>query len=242
MSLLSELTGQLGKIKFIFYPKENKPGIGIPYSPAYNPTSFSVSYSTSYDAGQKTETADTSKKFNKVNPQTLTMELFFDGTGASPSSTDLTSKVTNALGVGSVNTVDAQIAAFLKLAKIDGEEHQPPFVMVIWGTFIMTGVLTSANVTYKMFAPNGRPLRATMNITIQENVSLDLLGKILKLFSPDLSKSIVVKEGDTLPLLCAQEYNDASLYVKIAEVNNLKNYRKLKQGMELLFPPIDNLA
>jgi len=43
-------------------------------------------------------------------------------------------------------------------------------------------------------------------------------------------------------LLCSQEYNDASLYPKVAAVNNLKNYRKLKQGMELLFPPIDNLA
>ena len=106
----------------------------------------------------------------------------------------------------------------------------------------MTGVLTSANVTYTMFDSNGRPLRAKMNITIEENVSLDLLGKLLSLFSPDLSKSITVKEGDTLPLLCSQEYNDASLYPKVAAVNNLKNYRKLKQGMELLFPPIDNLA
>jgi len=233
--------GQLGKIKFIFYKKNSLPGIGIPYSPAYNPTSFSVSHSTTYDDGQKTETANTSKKFNKVNPQSLSMELFFDGTGASPSSSDLLGKAASAIGIGS-NTVDIQIAAFLKLAKIDGDIHEPPFVMVIWGTYIMTGVLTSANVTYTMFDSNGRPLRAKMNITIEENVSLDLLGKLLSLFSPDLSKSITVKEGDTLPLLCSQEYNDASLYTKVAAVNNLKNYRKLKQGMELLFPPIDNLA
>lgn len=235
MSLLSELTGQLGKIKFIFYADADKPGIGIPYSPAYNPTSFSVSYNTSFDTGKKPVVDSVVTKFEAKGPRTLTMELFYDGTGASPSSGDL--------GLSSVNLVDVQVRTFLNLAaEVDSKEHQPRYIMVVWGTFIMTGVLTSASVNYLMFAPSGRPLRAKMNITIQESISDTLIGKILQLASPDLSKSIIVKEGDTLPLLCAQEYNDPSLYVKVAEVNNLKNYRKLKQGMELLFPPIDNLA
>lgn len=243
MSLLSDLTGQLGRLKLIFYLNPDKPGIGIPYSPPYNPTNFDISYSADFDYGKQIPSGDIVKKFTTLNPRTLNLELFFDGTGASPSSANLAAKAASALGVGGINTVDVQIETLLALSMaIDGDIHKVKYVMVIWGSFTMTGVVTQTDVAYKMFAPSGRPLRATVTLTIEENIASTLLGKLRKLFSPDLSKSIVVKEGDTLPLLCAQEYNDESLYPKIAAVNNLKNYRKLKQGMELLFPPIDNLT
>lgn len=233
------LDGKLGKLLIIFYPNKDLPGVGVPYSPMYNPTSFSVSHAVNYDKYKKPTTGNMSKKFKHVNPRTLTMELFFDGTGASPSSAGLIPDLTGGL----VNTVDIQIQAFLKLAyQISGTIHQPTYMLIAWGTFIMSGRLKTANVTYTMFAPDGRPLRAKMNITVEESVPEGLLGKILALSSPDLSKSIIVKEGDTLPLLCFKEYKDSSLYPKVARVNNLKNYRKLKQGMELLFPPINNLV
>ncbi|MCW3084476.1 MAG: peptidoglycan-binding protein [Bacteroidetes bacterium] len=229
------IIGLLGKVKFIFYSNPDIPGIGIPYQPVYNPTEFSVSYNNTYDEGQQANSGDSTKKFVSFSPRTLSMELFFDGTGASPSNS-----LINSIGI---NTVDLQIKAFLALAfTLDKEKHEPHFVTVVWGSFILNGVFTTADVSYTMFEPDGRPLRATIKIEIEETIATSLLGKLLGLLSPDLSKSIVVKEGDTLPLLCHQEYNDASLYPKIAEVNNLKNYRKLKQGMELLFPPIDNLA
>ncbi len=235
MAGLQTALGLLGKVKFIFYRDEKLPGIGIPYQPAYNPTSFSVSYGTDYDGGIIPIMGDVSKKYTLTLPRTVNMELFFDGTGASPSS--------GILGALGINTVDIQIETFIGLAyTVDNKDHRPKLVMIIWGSFIMTGVVKSADVTYTMFEPDGRPLRATMSLVIEENVASTLATKLLNLLSPDLSKSIVVKEGDTLPLLCQQEYNDPSLYPKIAEVNNLKNYRKLKQGMELLFPPIDNLA
>lgn len=233
----------MGKVKFIFYPDEEKPGIGgIPYEPVYNPTEFSVNYGTGYDGGEVPISADVSKKYTSTAPRNLSMKLFFDGTGASPSASSLGAMASNALGVH-VNTVDLQIETFIGLASaVDNTKHRPRFVMIIWGSFIMTGVVTTMNVKYTLFQPDGRPLRATMDLTIKENIASSLVTKLLNLLSPDLSKCIVVKEGDTLPLLCYQEYNDASLYTKVAEVNNLKNYRKLEQGMELLFPPIDNLA
>ncbi len=229
--------GKLGKLTMIFYPVSFLPGVGVPYTPMYNPTSFTVSHTVSYDKGKKNVTGNTSKKFLRGNPRTVTMELFFDGTGASPSSS-------KGSGVNSaIKDVDLQIQIFMKLAyQVTSTIHKPNYVMLIWGTFLMTGVLKSANVTYTMFAPDGRPLRAKVNVTIEEHIDPGLLGRILQLSSPDLSKSVIVKEGDTLPLLCFKEYKDSSLYIKVAEVNNLKNYRKLKQGMELLFPPINNLV
>ncbi|MGZ3931030.1 MAG: CIS tube protein [Bacteroidia bacterium] len=234
---MSILDGKLSKLTFIFYLNPKAPGLGVPYTPMYNPTSFSVSHKVAFDKAKKPLVGDNPKKIRHINPRTVSMKLFFDGTGASPSASR---------GVGAnsaITRVDLQVEAFLKLAyQIDGTKHRPHYVMVVWGSFLLTGVLTKADVSYTMFAADGSPLRAEMDISIEESIDNSLLGKILGLLSPDLSKSIIVKEGDTLPLLCFQEYQDASLYTKVAKVNNLKNYRKLKQGMELLFPPINNLV
>jgi hypothetical protein len=229
--------GKLGKLTIIFYPNADLPGVGIPYTPMYNPTSFTVSHSLSYDGGKSVLKSDLTKKFRYISGRTVTMKLFFDGTEASPSAS-------KGIGVNSfIKRVDLQIEAFLKLAyQIQGKDHKPNYMMLIWGTFIMSGVLSSASVNYTMFAADGTPLRAEMDISVKESINSSLLAKVLNLLSPDLSKSITVKEGDTLPLLCHKEYKDASLYPKIAKVNNLKNYRKLEQGMELLFPPINNLV
>jgi phage tail protein X len=232
--------GKLGKMIFIFYPDAKLPGIGTPYTPMYNPTSFFLTHEVQRDKKNKPVVSDFSKKFVAMKPRTLDLELLFDGTGASPSSVGVANKLTANKGL---SDVDKQIETFLTLAyTIGSDKHEPNYIMVAWGTFIMTGVLKSAKVTYTMFASDGTPLRAKMNITIAEQVNSGLLTKLLKLLSPDLSKAIVVKEGDTLPLMCFKEYGDSSLYVKVAEVNGLKNYRKLKQGMELLFPPLNNLA
>jgi nucleoid-associated protein YgaU len=228
--------GKLGKLTFIFYLNSEIPGLGIPYTPMYNPTSFSVSHSVTYDGGKQPNSGDLAKKVQSINARVVNMELFFDGTEASPSAS-------TGIGPNTVlKGVDLQVEAFLKLAyQIDGEAHRPHYIMLLWGTFVMTGVLKSANVNYTMFSPDGRPLRAKMSLVIEEHVDPLLLEKKLNLLSPDLSKSIIVQEGDTLPLLCYQEYNDASLYIKVAEVNQLKNYRKLTAGMELLFPPVETL-
>ena len=235
--------GQLGKFTIIFYRRSEAPGIGVPYTPMYNPTSFTVKHDVKYDAQEKSPVADVESKFLNIKPREVDFELFFDGTGASPSAVGgfgNTVAVNNKLLGQDVNT---QIQGFLKLAyQITGADHKPNYMMIVWGTFIMTCTLQSANVNYLMFAADGSPLRAKLNISVKEHIDTSLVGKILSLLSPDLSKSITVNEGDTLPLLCFKEYGDASLYTKVAEVNKLKNYRKLKQGMELLFPPIDNLA
>ncbi len=245
--------GILGKMTIIFYPDPDLPGVGVPFTPMYNPTTLTVNHNVLHEEQKKPLTSNASKKFINTGPRSVSMELFFDGTGASPSSLSsmipTPSNVANLLdsvgisgfseALNSFNSVDIQVQTFLKLGyQIAGELHQPWYMMISWGTFIMTCVLKSANVTYEMFDNQGRPLRARMSITVEEFISDTLVGKILKLSSPDVSKTITVKEGDTLPDLCAQEYGDPTLYTQVAAANQLKNFRKLNPGMQLLFPPI----
>jgi len=242
--------GKLTKLAIIFSPNEDEPLVGIPFFPMYNPESYQMSYQMDYDKEQRLIVGDADKKFLRVKPKTLSLKLYFDGTSASPN--DLI--ISNLEKVPGFNGVVAQVEAFLSLAasvgnkvgvQIDKESlkktadiHRPMRMAIVWGTFYMTGVLTKATVNYTMFSPEGIPIRAEMDVEIAESTSLTLVEMAMKLMSPDLSKSIVVKEGDTLPDLCFSEYGDASLYTKIAEVNQLSNFRKLKPGTELLFPPI----
>jgi hypothetical protein len=49
---------------------------------------------------------------------------------------------------------------------------------------------------------------------------------------------ISVVEGNTLPQLCEQTWNDDSYYIQVAQYNELNKFRNLKGGQKLIFPPI----
>ena len=56
--------------------------------------------------------------------------------------------------------------------------------------------------------------------------------------SPDLSHMVQVRDGDTLPLLCHRIYNDCGRYLEVAKENKLANFRSLRPGTWLRFPPL----
>ncbi|HLP10611.1 MAG TPA: hypothetical protein VK177_01700 [Flavobacteriales bacterium] len=235
------LDGKLGKLTFIFYPDPKLPGVGIPFPVQYNPTTLNINHSVSHDLTDITPKG-AMPKFLSSNPRTVSLELLFDGTGASPSSLESITSLASDAGiptVGDIKRVDVQVQLFLKLAyQIGSEEHGPLYIMMVWGTFVMTCKLDSASVNYTMFDSDGTPLRARLSISVTEYIDDSLIGKILNLSSPDLSKSVTIVEGDSLQLLCHKIYGNAALYTQVAAVNKLDNYRKLKPGSQLLFPPL----
>ncbi|MBC7863885.1 MAG: LysM peptidoglycan-binding domain-containing protein [Bacteroidia bacterium] len=225
--------GLLGKMKLAFYTQlESGAIIPIPFPLQYNPSTFNVTHGSCYDATKLPLYGDKSKKFLSVRPRTLTMDLNFDGTGASPSNF-------GSIIPPGVNLVDVQVKAFLTLAMdIQGPLHEPFNIVVVWGTFLMKGIVKSAVVTYNFFDRDGRPLRAKIAVTVEERLSHKKAVEEVGPQSADLTKSITVVDGDTLPNLCEATYGNAALYLEIARVNHLDNYRKLKPGMQLVFPPI----
>jgi nucleoid-associated protein YgaU len=47
-----------------------------------------------------------------------------------------------------------------------------------------------------------------------------------------------VEEGDHLTPMTDRLYNDPRYYLQVAQANGLKNFRRLRAGTELIFPPI----
>jgi nucleoid-associated protein YgaU len=89
-----------------------------------------------------------------------------------------------------------------------------------------------------MFDPLGLPIRAKISASFTESTSPGLMAKLAMLSSPDLTHKVSVKEGDLLPLLTFNTYKNQNYYLQVAKANKLKNFRHLKTGSTLIFPPI----
>lgn len=127
-----------------------------------------------------------------------------------------------------------QLVNLNAITTVNKTTHTCNPLKIMWGAGLFFNCyLENAQVTYKLFNQLGQPLRATINATFVE------ISGVKKNFeSPDLSKVHVVIAGDTIYNLAKKEYDDESYYIKIAEANDLKNYRRLVPGQELILPPI----
>lgn len=232
-------------------------GIAIPYVAMYNPTTFSMSHGQNLiektvignsgtadnTPGKPATNSETNASGSTVartstNNPTLNLDLFFDGTGASPamgapSLGAVGNAITSAVGVEAL--IDLLLAT---LFKINSETHDARQLTLIWGAGLLFKCKAqTATVNYTLINRLGLPLRATVNVSFvgDKDPKLNFLSK---LFSPDLTKLHTVKAGDTIYNIAKKEYDDESYYLQIAQANDLKNYRRLKPGMQLILPPI----
>jgi hypothetical protein len=150
------------------------------------------------------------------------IDLLLDGTGV----------VGDAGGIGDL------LDALLGLTKFQGDTHQPYYVHVYWGRFTFRGILTQADVTYKLFDRAGEPLRATVKLTVKEAISREEVAANDRPSSPDLYQTWLVRDGETLDAIAAQVYGDAAFWRPLASANRLENPRGLVTGQLLMLPPI----
>ena len=230
------LDGALLKMMiFAYHADENgmPKGLPIPYPVMYNPEKLSKNVSVNYQTQCVPGDNSQEQTYHSNQSGDVTFEFLFDATGTSINS--INGEVAAAL-----EGVDVEIALFLKLtSEVDPEEHQPRSLTLVWGTFIFNCKLTSAQIDYTLFSSIGRPLRAKVTCTFRGHELRILQGALSKLFSSDLTKVHIVKAGETLPLIASQVYNDPSYYIKIAEANNLSNFRNIKPGQEIILPPVE---
>lgn len=229
------LDGKLIKMLILSYATDESgimKGLPIPFPVMYNPEKFSKTVRTVYQPSRVPGDAGEEQTFQGIEGDQVSFEFLFDATGGSING--IQGEIAKAL-----DGVDAQIELFLALTHSrDPQEHQPPKLTLIWGTFIFECRLVSATIDYTLFNPMGRPLRATINATFKGDRPRLLQAVLDKLFSADLTHVRIVKAGETLPLISEDVYGDPSYYVELARINGLNNFRELKPGMELILPPL----
>ena len=199
--------------------------VGDPYTAMINPENYVLDYKVEFTEGQGHGTTSAQQRFNVKKPDEMSFEFLFDNTGIID-------------GQPKDNIFD-DVENFKKMMlEYDSDSHEPKHFKLVWGNFIFKGRCTALTITYKLFNPDGSPIRAICKSTFKGSVDETLRVATEDAHSPDITHYVVAKSGDTLPLLCYKIYGDSKYYIQIAQVNNLTDFRKLAQGQELSFPPI----
>jgi len=197
-----------------------------------NPKGYEHNYKILYNKDKGQGRAAAEPKYSGTNPDKISFDIWIDGTGV-VSDANLNEAIQD------VKDVKTQISELQNVAyKYIGVDHEPRVVRLLWGSMIFYGRLESMKAAYKLFKPSGDPLRALVTLTFTGFVSKVEESLKAKRSSPDLTHVIEVKAGDTLPLLCNKIYKDCSYYLAVAEVNGIDNFRDIKPGQKLHFPPL----
>ena len=209
-----------------------------PTSPAeiqlmFNPASYQRSHAVVYNDArlQPLNTEGRPARYALTEPGTLSLQLVIDGTGVHQFGAE------QLLGPPSVKKKVAELEKMC--LRMNGDIHQPNFLVVRWGDFSFQGRLQTLDISYKLFDESGDPLRAELDVSFIEDRATETAARAAAKSSPDLTHVRTVQAGDTLPLLCVAIYGSARHYLLVARHNGLDDFRQLQPGQQLQFPPLD---
>ncbi|MBD2563973.1 MULTISPECIES: CIS tube protein [Nostoc] len=217
--------GTLEKLTILSYEKadysDKQP---VPKFEAYvNPNEITIAYEIEYDGAQGAGTTNSRMNFKKAKPGDMSLTFFLDGTGAN----------------GQMIEVQKKVEEFQIVTGYNGKIHRTSYLKIVWGTLqVKRCVLKSASIAYKLFKPNGVPLRAIITANFTDNSDDKTRQAIAQDESSDLTHIRLVIAGDKLPNLCYEIYGDPNYYLQVARANQIENFRKLTPGTKILFPPI----
>lgn len=198
----------------------------------FNPKEYSVNKAASWSRPtNKGAKNSTRPEFGGVQPQTVQLELFFDdweGKG------DLVADIEKLIG-------------WLKPTEksIDTKKPEPQLLHLEGGNTGplagFKGVLKSVNAKYTMFKSDGKPVRATVTIALEE---FPANPKKTNPTSGSLAarRTHVTVAGDSLHSVAFAEYDDPALWRGLARFNEIDDPLRLKPGTRLLIPSADEAA
>lgn len=210
-----------------------------------NPSSYTIQQTIQYAQTQAQGTKGDAGNFSKSPPREMSFTFLFDATGVVPPPPNPLSGVPIAGAIAAALSSEDYVIAD-EIEKFNhvvydyaGEIHRPRRILMLWGALGFSCVLTEISFDFKLFRPDGTPLRATATCTFREAVpdSQRVLEEANS--SPDLTHLRQVKDGDRLPLMAHEVYGDARHYLALARHNGLVNFRKLRPGTDLELPRLE---
>lgn len=194
------------------------------YSVMFNPNSIAVKLQVDRDEKQADGETSAPMKFKRIKPQDYSFEFVIDGTGANGETK---------------KDVPKEVEKFLKVIYLlKDDEHKPNYLKILYGAVLLKCVLKSVDITYNLFSPNAKPLRAKVNASFTSCLDQDLSEMINNKSSPDLTHSRKMKSSDKLISMANTLYKKNNYYLEVARANSLNTFRNLPEGTEIIFPPI----
>ena len=190
----------------------------------FNPNTYSISKSLTWNAEVSNNLNASTLGFGGSTNRDLTLELFYDVTETPDSD---------------VRVETNKVVALTRL-KRDGIE--PPLVQITWGddsqdlyNFPFIGVVSQLTQRFTLFRADGKPVRATLNVTFKEFLNTEIDQHET---DPEFTTRMV-KRGDSMSSIAAEVYRDPALWRVIAEANQLDDPRHLPVGLRLNIPKLN---
>ncbi len=196
----------------------------------YNPAELTTAKSANWNRPQQKGASSAGKpQFTGAGPQTVQMEIWFDGWDA------VDADVTRSMMTLFEWTKPTPSSITKKLPR-------PPVLGFEWGSNRILAdlkvFLKSVNAKYVLFKPDGTPIRASATISLEE-VPEDPPRQNPSSGSRESRRSRLVGAGDSLHSVAYREYGDASLWRGIAAFNGIDDPLRVAAGTRLLVPTAD---
>jgi len=187
-----------------------------------NPTSVTLTKSTQWTTNQNTQGSPSTPQFVGANPRTLSTQVLLDAWD----------------GPGDVATDVERLLAWTCATKESYAQNvpQPPLVVFMWGTMsYFRAYLKSVTVNYTLFGDGGRPVRATVDLVLEETPD-DAARQNPTSGGVAGRSATVVQAGDSLASIAYRDYGKARLWRALALANDIDDPLALLPGTALLVP------
>lgn len=210
-----------------------------------NPENLKESYNVVLEEKQGAGSKGFEGKYLRTEPGELDFTLIFDSTGIFDSGLgdSLKKSIASFNPLSQKNKdISEDLGRFKKyFLEYDGNFHEPLNAKFEWGYFSYTGRISKIDIEYKLFNTDGLPIRAYVMLKVDTISSKERENLTKQDKSPDMTHYRTVKGGDTIQLLTKEIYGDVKYYLEVARVNKLIQFRNLKPGSKLVFPPIEKM-
>ena len=193
----------------------------------FNPTEYRISQSVSITRHDSVGQPGGTVEYLGTSAMTVSMQLFFDDFASAKG--DVTPK----------------ISKLLKWQMPQDTDGTPPkLVKFQWGNKQLDnfqGVITNLNVNYTVFAKDGTPLQAKVDLTIEGANALEK-GTNPTSHAVDMRRVHTVVEGETIQSVAFAELGDPNYWRAIADANGIDDPLRVRPGRALLIPSAADAA
>lgn len=195
----------------------------------FNPTNFAFATKNRWESDQIPGKDTPQLRYAGGAGGTFSLSLVFDTTHNGKSVTTYSNKLL------ALMNIDKKLTGY-DAAKNNG---RPPWVKFHWGTHVHSfkAVITSANVTFTYFSSEGLPLRANVELSLEQYEPDANWGPQNPTSrTPKPKRSHRVQPGETLDRIAATYYGDATRWRDIASINGIADPLDVAPGRILSIP------
>lgn len=195
----------------------------------FNPTEFAFSTSNSWESDSVPGKETPTLRYAGGSGGSFDLKLVFDTTHDGTAVSAYSNKLLKLMDIDTtLPGYDATIG-----------NGRPPWVKFHWGTHIHSfkAVITSANVSFTYFSNEGMPLRANVDLSLEQfEPDANWGPQNPTSGTPKPQRTHQVQVGDTLDRIAARYFGDSTKWRDIAALNGIADPLDLAPGRLLSIP------